>query len=471
MGGSSGGGTSQSQQQQATAPWQPQQSYQLAGLASDAANYANQQNLGGYQGQFVAGGNPSTTAATNNANGYVNNVGNSLPYVTGQTADTLMSGANNYVQNARSAGAEASNPGLYGTINGYGTGAQTTSGASSNLSNALNNSAVSGAQALEGFQGTLQSAAAKGLSDPTQQIEGDAQSYANSPQVKASLDATNAAINNTLNTQTLPQLNQQEAASGNLNSSRSGAAEGMAKLGAAQAIGSADANIENNALNTGMGTAAGLYSGGLNTATSAGMFGYNDLANNANTQAAQQIGLNEFNTGTQLGAANSGINAGLAGNSQLGNATGLGIGAGTAAGTQAGQNFGLSSQAGLLQQQEQQAADTNAYDQWNQQANLPQQQLAQYWNIAGPNLGSSINSDTSQQYTTYPQQNLAGNIAGGAATAAGLYQQLGGSDMFNGGNSGGPVTGDQNSLLYQPGNGYYDTGSFDLYGGGGGGGY
>lgn len=470
MGGGGSSGSSTTQQAQATAPWQAQQPYQLQGLAQAAQNLQNQQTQGGYTGEFVAGGNDNTTNATNYGGQWAQNQGANIANQTAGTAGTLQGGAAGYLSGGQAAANELNNGGLYGTINDYATGAKTTGGPNGALSEALNNSAVSGANALQGFQGTLQSAANQGLSNPTQRIANDAGTYANSPAVQQQIAATNRSIENTLNTQTLPQLNQQQAAQGNLNSSRSGAAEGMARQAAAQTEGLADAGIYGNAYNTGMNTASGLYQGGLNTATSAGALGYNAASNNANTQAGQQIGLNEFNTGTQLGAANTGLGIGLQGNSQVGNATGLGINAGQVAGNEAQGNFNLGAGAGLLQQQEQQAADTNAYDQWSQQHNLPSQDLSQYWNIVGPNLGSSINSNTSQNYAQNQSQSTAGNIIGGIAGLGGLAQQFGPdlANWFGGYNNNTAINGDTNQLAYLPGQeGYVDnTSGFDLFGGG-----
>lgn len=441
--GSGSGGSSATSQN--TGPWGPQQAYVNNGLQSARTIFTNRDQAGPYTGEFTAPGNDTQTNAANTAGLYNQGQGAALPYQTGNTASSLQQAAQPYLQNAQNLAANGNgingrNAGLYGALQNYGTGQQTTQGPNSQLSSALNNAAVSGAGALTGFQNTLTGAANAGLSNPTQRIANDAQTYANAPQVQASVDATNAAIDQTLHQQTLPTMAQQQSMAGGLNSSRSGMAEGMARQASATSKGLADANIYNNALNTGMNTAGSLYASGLNTATQAGMFGYNDMANNANTVGQNQTNLNQFNTNTQLNAANSGLNAAnansntmLNANNQLGNATGMGINGATSAINQAGQNFQLGSAAGTLQQQQQQATDTNAYQQWQMQNGYQQGILQNYWGIASTPLGQSA----SGSYQAQNPSNPIGALGGGAALGYGLYQNSGqggqsGSGLFSG---------------------------------------
>lgn len=413
-----------------TGPWAPQQGYIQQGL-SDASNvYAQRQQQGPYTGEMVAGGNAGTTNAENYAGLYSGGTGQNLVQGEANAAGTLNQATAPYVGNASniaSNGITGPNvSALQGTLANYGTGQQSVQGANPALSTALNNSAVSGANGLQGFQNTLSQAANQGLANPTQQIEANAQTYANSPQVQASLAATNTAINQTLNQQTLPTQNQQEAQAGALNSSRSGMAQGMAQQAAATSEGQADAAIQNNAYNTGMSTAEGLYSSGLNTATNASMYGYNDLANNANTQSAQQIGLNETNASNELGAANSGLsfaanntNAQLSANAQLGSAASLGLTAANSSLAGATSNYNLAASGGLLQQSMQQAGDTNAYDQYQNQNTYGQTILGNYMGIVGANYGSQGTGTSEAQNPL----NVAGAVAGGAALGTGLYNQ------------------------------------------------
>lgn len=438
------GGSSSSSGATSSAPWQPQQGYLTNGFGDAQGIYQDRRVQGPYTGELVAPGNQGTNNVINYAGQFTQGQGADLVNGMGNAAGVLNGATVPYVGNAQGVAANGvTGPGvgdLQNTLTNYGTGQQRVQGASPALSSALNDSAVAGAHGLQGFQNSLSTAANQGLSDPTARIEGNAQTYANSPQVQASLDATNRAINQTLNQSTLPTMNQQQAQAGNLNSSRSGMAEGMARQAAATTEGQADASILNNAYNTGMSTAAGLYSSGLNTATNASMYGYNDLANNANTQAGQQIGLGEANASNQLGAANSGLNfalnntnARLNANGQLGSAAGLGLNAANSAITGANNNYQLGAAGGLLQQQEQQAADTNGYNQWQLQNQYQNNILKDYMGIVGAPYGTQGATSGMQQVQN--PTNLVGNAIGGATAAYGLYNQSngnGGSSVFSG---------------------------------------
>jgi hypothetical protein len=212
----------------------------------------------------------------------------------------------------------------------------------------------------------------------------------------------------------------------------------MNNQSAAIAQGNADASILNNAYNTGLGTAANVYTSGLNTGTWDASMGLNGASSLAQGVAGQQLGQSEFNTNTQLGAANSGLsnqlnyelgnaNTQLGANSQLGNATGLGLNASTTAGNLAAGNASLESGAGSLYQSGQQAQDTNAYQQWQGNTNYPWQQLQNYWGIAGQPLGSQ----TSSTGTVTSNPNILGGILG---TSLGIGSLFGSGGMF--GNNG-----------------------------------
>lgn len=457
MGSMFGGGTQTTQSTQNNTPWDTQQPYLMNGL-QQAQNIYNQQSAAGpYSGQIYAGQTPEQTNAAQQGANFANNAGNYLPYSTGYTAQALQGAAPSFVQNASniaSNGIQGPNAGLYGTLQGIGTGQMQTQGANPALSAMLNHAAMQGAAGLGQFQNTLQGATQQGLSDPTQRLAADASAYANNPGVQASLNNVNSQIDQTLQEQTLPGLNRQAAQGGALNSSRAGMAEGMANESAALAKGNADAQITNNAYNQGLTTAAGTYTSGLNSAINGSMFGYNDLANNANTQAGQQIGVNQFNTNAMLNAANGGLSQGLnyqlgnantqlAANNQLGSATGLGVNAATAAGQQADASFGLGAAAGGLLQQGQQTTDNNALAQWQMQNQYQQGLLNNYWNIAGKPLGNTVQTNSS---VTQPS-NVLGGILGTAAGAAGLF------------GTGGPLESAGSSIA---------SGIGGLFGGGGG---
>lgn len=451
----SGNGGSQSQSGTSqTAPWGPQQPYLEQGFQQAQGIYNNNSALGPYQGNTVAPGNQYEQNAINGANSYTQGMGSQIPGLSYNTAQALSGAAPGMMNAAGQIGqyAQGPNSGLMNTLNGYGTGAMTTQGASPGLSSALNASAIQGANALGGFQNDLQQVASEGLANPTQQIEQNAQSYANSPQVQQNIAATNAQIANTLNTQTLPMLNQGLSIGGNTNSSRAGMDVATAQGQAALAQGSADASIYNNAYNTGLGTASSLYSSGLNSAESASMFGYNDLANNANTVAGQQLGLNEFNTNTQLGAANSGLsqqlgynegNAGILGNqaSLYGNAANLGLNAGTASQNQAALNYGLESGAGQLQQTAiDQPGLTNSLDQYLYNTTQPEQWEQAYMQSIQGNYGQT-GSTTGTSSTTLPTTLPQGLTGLGQAALAGYSLYNNGSTQNGSLSYANPGTG------------------------------
>lgn len=445
----SGGGSSSTTTSQ---PWAPQGD-QLQNVYTQAQNIYNTNTAAGpYTGNFVAGTNAPQQSAITNANNWANGQGGQLPGQVANTASGLMGASGQYVSNANglaSNGITGPNAGLYNTLQSYGTGAQSTQGSA--LSGALNSAAMSGAGSLQNFQNGMSGVANQAMANPTQQTMANAETYANSPQTQQAINSVNSQIGQTLNEQTVPGLNRQAAMGGSLNSSRAGMAEGMANENAAIAEGNADSQISNNAFNTGLGTAANQYQAGLNTALTANSTGYNSVANNANTNAALQQGLGEFNTGTQVNAANSGLssnlnyemgnaNTQLGANAQLGTATGLGIQGAASAGNDAAQNFNTQSTAGAQQQSVDQNAINNSYQQWQMNNQYDQNMLNNYNGIVGSgNWGGS--SASSQQSQLPP--NLLGSAAGGAALGAGLYQNLSGTSqnaLYPGGTSTGQTS-------------------------------
>lgn len=432
MGGLFGGGTQQTSQTVNNTPWAAQQPYELQGFQNAQQTYANDQAIGPFSGQITAPGGALNANAENYAGLYTNGQGAQMPGAVNGTSLDLMSGAPQFEQTAENLSANGiggPNAGLYGTLEGYGTGAQTTQGPSAGLSSALNSAAVTGANSLNGFNSGLSSVANEATSDPTARIAADASTYANNPGTQAAIKSTNAQLQQTLNEQTVPQLNREAAMGGALNSSRAGMAEAQANENEGIVQGNADAQILNNAENTGMATAAGLYSGGLNTAANANTAGLTANGNLALGTGNQQTGVNEFNTNTELNAANSGLsnqlgfeegnaNTQLGANAQLGSGIGTGVNAATAGGNLAAGNFGLGAEAGGLQQSDQQAADTNALQQWQMQTQYPYQNLDNYWGVVGNPLGT-----TSQSTGTVSNSGpgVAGGILGLGLGAAGLF--------------------------------------------------
>jgi len=434
MGSVFGGGSQKTTQTVNNQPWAPQQPYLFGGLNDAQSIYNQEASTPIYNGNFVAGPNGYQSAAENLAGQYAGpgGPGTIMPLIADTSAAHLMGTGGTYVNNAEniaSNGIPAMNSGLFNTLYGYGTGANTTQGANPTLSSALDNAAVNGANALNGFTNNLGTISNTALSDPTARIGNDAAAYANNPGVKAAIDSTNAQLQQVLNEQTIPGLNRAEAASGNLNSSRAGMQEGMAREGEGIAQGNADASILNNAYNTGMGTAAGLYSSGLNTANNANTSGLFDVGMNANNAANREQGLNEFNTTNQINAANSGLsqtlqqelgnaNTQLAANRELGQGLTTGFNGATLGGNLAAGDYGLLANAGGLQQQGEQTDLTNALDQYMLNQSVPWNNLMNYWNIAGRPLGNTTTSTGTVQNSG---PGVAGGLLGLGLGAAGLF--------------------------------------------------
>lgn len=437
-----GGGGTNTNTIQNSSPWAPQTPYIMQGLDQASQNYQTASAAGPYTGNFVAQGNGYDTQAEQAAGSYANGAGAAIPGQEASVAGALLNpnSATNYTNTAQGIannGIGPQNSPLMNTLQNIGTGAQTTQGATPALSAALNQAGVTGANSLNGFTGGLSGAAAQAATDPTQQVMTDAQQYANSPQLQAAIASTNAQIGQTLHEQTLPGLNQQAAMGGSLNSSRAGMAEGMANEGAGIAMGNADAQLQNNALNAGLSTASGLYQSNLSQAVNANAAGVNDVGGLANTVGQNQTALNLANTSNEMTAANTGINAGinygtananaqLAGNSQ--------VLSGLSAGNQAAQsglaaaqgNASLLSGAGQLQTSTDQAALQNQLDQWNMQNQYQTGILNNYMAVAGTPLGTT-GSTSGTSGSSGP-----GILAGGVGAAAGLNGLFGSNGVFPG---------------------------------------
>ena len=417
----------------------------MSGLQNAQNTYNADQAQGPYQGAYVAGQSPMQGTAIGSTDAYNTQLQN-LPGQTGGTASGLQTAAYPYMQNAGNMaanGAGQSSP-LAGILNGYATG-QTGAipGLNPQLNNSLTEAGINGANSLGAFTNDQNQVINQSLSDPTTGLIGDASAYMNSSPVQSAIQNTNAQINQQLNEQTVPQLNREASMGGALNSSRAGMAEGMANENAAIATGNADSQIENNAYNTGLSTAAAERNAGLTTAMYGANSGLVDNGNIAQGQNAALTGQGEFGTNTALGATNSGLNYALGeqglnantmlqANSQLGNATSMGLSGTGAADNAALQQQALLTNGGNLEQQANQENLTNAYDQYQMDQNQPYQNLDNYWNIAGKPLGS-----TSQTQGTV-QQAGPGVLGGTLGTLAGIGGLVSSGGLFG---SGGPIAG------------------------------
>ena len=356
--GSLFGGGSSSTQTTSSQPWAPQASA-LEGAFGQASNIEQSRlNQGPYSGNYVAGQNGYQQQA-NALGGLVTpSEVQTGSYMLGDGNDVAEASIGGMMNNANGLEAQGlgttANPALMAELEGYGTGS------GGGLSSALNTAAINGTNSLNTAQGNLGQVASTALSDPTQRLEADAQSYANSPETQASVNSTNASINSTLAGSTLPQMERSQAAGGDLNSSRSGAASAAAAGAAATAEGSADATIKDNAYNTGLSSALSSYENGLSSATAASADSANiGNATASNTAALQTAAANE-GLSSALGYAQDNASDQLAANAQLGTAGSLGTYLASAGDSIANGGVGLGETVGGDQYTSDQNATTNA---------------------------------------------------------------------------------------------------------------
>lgn len=92
--------------------------------------------------------------------------------------------------------------------------------------------------------------------DPTQSNIAAARAYAADPSIDAMVDASSRDVVRNLNEGTLPALNRQASAGGNINSSRAGIAEGLARRGAEDRVADISAGLRSDAFNRGLSLAS-----------------------------------------------------------------------------------------------------------------------------------------------------------------------------------------------------------------------
>jgi hypothetical protein len=108
-----------------------------------------------------------------------------------------------------------------------------------------------------GFLPSIGNFAAAASADPTMANIQAAGLYADNPYLNAQIDAIGHDIGRTLNEGTLPAIDRAAVGTGNINSSRTGVAEGIAERGAQEELADAAAGIRSNAYQSGLGLAEG----------------------------------------------------------------------------------------------------------------------------------------------------------------------------------------------------------------------
>lgn len=439
-GGSSGGSASASSTQ---LPTESQGRALDYGFDQARSLYDQRTKAGPYQGGYYAGINDTQRTALSDAANWTQGAGRSLQNQAANTAG-LQGYAGTYGGNAAGMaawGTAGPDRGTMGALSDYANtgqmrGAAHVDGA---LSAALNGSAVQGAQAISGYNAGLGRAMDAAFADPTAQLASQAGQYMTSAPIQAALDNAHARIDATLNETTLPGLNRQASLGGNLNSSRAGMAEAMANRDAAIAKGNVDAQILNNAWNTGLATAAGQRTAGLEAGISAANAGLSGSYGVAQGVGNFQQGQRQFDTSSRIAAGQGALVSALGygqldaqtrlqANAQLGTGIGLGLQAGQGAANLATTNAGLALQAGGVLQQDEQGTLEDAYQRWAMQNGYGQGVLNDYWGIVGKTLYGHQSSTSSQSKLP---GNTAGTIAGIAAglgsqfTKGGLFEEAG----------------------------------------------
>lgn len=297
-------------------PWAPQGDALKNIFTQAGQNYSAQQGTGFYDGGLYAGANQNTLNAANTMGEY------------------------------------ASTTGLQGAqdIGGY---------ARSMLENGPNSAAA--IQALFNQSNT----------DPTQANINSATQYANSGYADGMVDAASRDVSRNLRENTLTGINKAATGTGNMNSSRAGAAEAIATRGASDQIADISSQIR-----------GGLYSTGLG------------LAENAR-------GTNMGGMGQVAGLGQNNFNAGVNG---LVNSNNLALG-----------NLDAAVQAGSVDQQNRQGQLDEAYAKWAGNDTRSSELLNRYNSII-----SSGNWGGTQTNTQKSSPSIFGTVSGLGLSAAGL---------------------------------------------------
>lgn len=302
-----------------TEPWKVQAPYLGAGYDAAAGIYANQAGSPAYQGDTYAGMTAGQTGAVDGIYGYQPQGAANAANVTGASSGLLASGAS-------------------------------------------------------GIQSATSNLAAFNPSDPTSQNINNAGQYADNPALQGAIDAASRDTVRNLSEVQLPGIARGADANGNLNSTRTGIAEGIAMRGAADRIGDIGATMRNDA-----------YQNGLNLSEQARATNQGDYLNSQN-----QSGV----------LSDRSVAQGISGTQ-----TGQGL---------AYDNFDAQAVAGGVQQQNNQGQLNADFDQWQRDDQREWEQLNQYnANIAG-NVGST-------QTTTAPTPGYLQTGMGLATAGLGLY--------------------------------------------------
>lgn len=193
-----GGNKSKTIEYNQTDPWAPQQTYLLDAFNQAKSAYNSSMSRDGYSGDFVAGYRPEDLKAL----------------------DQIANWSNTTGQNA------------VNTQMGTGSDLFTT-----------------GAQGMKDVSGDLKDFQTK---DWTQTHIDNAGRYADNPFMQAMIDAATSDAKRTFSEQTMRGIDQNAAATGNINSTRAGVAAGIAQRGLSDFVGNTSATMRGNAWDKGL---------------------------------------------------------------------------------------------------------------------------------------------------------------------------------------------------------------------------
>lgn len=376
-----GAGSGSQSQQSSSAPWSGQAPF-LSSSFNDAQNLYNTQ-----AGATYNNGQP-TYAGPNSYQGAGINSGISTGY------GMLSSG-----QNMAGVGSGMLNglPAAQSIAGSYASGNANTGG----LSSMMGNVPFSMNASNNGILSAMQTAQGNNL--PT--IGAQASAYANSPIIQQQIQSALTPIQNQLTMGTLPSLNARAVSGGNLDSSRAGAAEGLATLAAQQTGAQVASSIQNNAYNTGAQLAEGANTANMNA----------DLG--AAGQANNSMGLSMQGT-------NMANQTALQANGQLLSSGQLGAGLlSSGYGMQQGGSQGILSGGQNSQTLDQNQLNANL-QQWQQQQQMPWNTLTNFANIIGGQRGSQ-GSSTSTSNPSVLQTGLQAGLLGGSLYNSGAGSAIG----------------------------------------------
>lgn len=220
MGSAFGGGT----QTTTTKPWKPQRQYLKSGFTRADQLYQDRADTPWYGGDLHAGLDPQTQSGVAGFSDYANGAGQDAINNVSATGSDLLGSRGQYLSSI----------------------------------------------------GSFRDAAS---ADPTQSNIASAGAYADNPYLSGQIDAASRDVTRNLYENDIPGINRAATGSGNINSSRAGVAEGIARRGAQDQIGDIASSMRGEAWSngtrlaemareanlSGQGQAAGLYGNALNT--------------------------------------------------------------------------------------------------------------------------------------------------------------------------------------------------------------